>query len=426
MKSPAPRAAADDFELAQSTAMCRHLAARSRTRQTARWFNRHDPAPACSQRARPWSTPRGERATWSRVVPALANATTQPAGGGHRGRHNPRLRDNPRVGAHATDTCDGTPHLATTPPTGRRPVLEPPPMRANEESPKVTAFTEPVYAAEACSVRLRTGRNRLAVPTARELHRGPDDRLRVRRDVHLGGQLRRRDGLRRRRPADRWRPTTRGPSPRSRRRPRATTRRPTPISQVQGAPPGLAGATPGDRRGVVTAVPGPSLSSFFTGGGRLTGTTRRPREGVFVRAPAPGRRAGRRPGPVESASHRTGPKVASSQTQISDRVTVLACGPGVAPGARHVVPLGRRSPTWSASRACGDVPQDLVISEYFNFAASTRPSTRAAAERPGQFDSPTTVQSPPAHVGALADYAEAITVDDDRSQGPTPPYFRGP
>ena len=206
------------------------------------------------------------------------------------------------------------------------------------------------------------------------------------------------------------------------------------ISQVQGA--GAASPvvnTVVTVQAVVTAVR-PSLSGFFIeeeAGDRDDSADTS--EGVFVRAPAP---AGVTPGSVVQVTggvrEFTGSAngVPSSQTQISDRVTVLACGSASLPAPATVeFPLDAVSDLERVEGMRATFPQDLVISEYFNFARFNETVVGLPPDGRDRFDSPTAVQEPstPATSALLADYARRrITVDDGRgSQNSTPPYFPG-
>ena len=206
------------------------------------------------------------------------------------------------------------------------------------------------------------------------------------------------------------------------------------ISQVQGS-----GATSPlvntvvTVEGVVTAVR-PGLSGFFMeeeSGDRDSSAATS--EGVFVRAPAP---AGVAPGNVVQVTggvrEFTGSAngVSSSQTQISDKVTVLACGTAPVPAPATVeFPLAAVSDLEHVEGMQATFPQDLVISEYFNFGRFNETVVGLPPNGRDRFDTPTAVQEPntAATQALLADYARRrITVDDGRStQNPTPPYFPG-
>jgi predicted extracellular nuclease len=206
------------------------------------------------------------------------------------------------------------------------------------------------------------------------------------------------------------------------------------ISQVQGA-----GAvsplvnTVVTVEAVVTAVR-PSLSGFFieeeTADRDGSATTS---EGVFVRAPAP---AGVTPGTVVQVTggvrEFTGSAngVPSSQSQISDKVTVLACGSADLPAPATVeFPVDAVTDLERVEGMRATFPQDLVISEYFNFGRFNETVVGLPPNGRTRFDTPTAVQEPSTAGTAalLADYARRrITVDDGRStQNPSPPYFPG-
>jgi predicted extracellular nuclease len=208
----------------------------------------------------------------------------------------------------------------------------------------------------------------------------------------------------------------------------------TTISQVQGA----AETSPVAGKvvtveAVVTAVR-PSLNGFFieeeTGDRDTSASTS---EGVFVRAPAP---AGTAPGDVVQATGgvREFPGsangVASSQTQISDRVTVLACGSAPVPAPVTIqFPVAAVSDLEHVEGMQVTLPQELVISEYFNFARFNETVVGLPPNGRDRFDTPTAVQEPSTAgtQALLADYAKRrITVDDGRgSQNSSPPYFPG-
>ncbi|HTE74301.1 MAG TPA: Ig-like domain-containing protein, partial [Actinomycetes bacterium] len=206
------------------------------------------------------------------------------------------------------------------------------------------------------------------------------------------------------------------------------------ISQVQGAGASSPAVnTVVTVEAVVTAVR-PSLSGFFIEeeAADRDGSTATS-EGVFVRAPAA---AGVVPGSVVQVTggvrEFTGSAngVGSSQTQISDRVTVLACGTASVPAPATVVfPLDAVSDLERVEGMRATFPQDLVISEYFNFARFNETVVGLPPNGRDRFDSPTAVQDPSTAgtQALLADYAKRrITVDDGRgSQNTSPPYFPG-
>jgi len=205
------------------------------------------------------------------------------------------------------------------------------------------------------------------------------------------------------------------------------------ISQVQGS--GLTSPrvdTVVTVEAVVTAVR-PGLTGFFIQEEVADqDTSAATSEGVFVRTSAlPADLAAgdvvQVTGGVREFTSTTG--AGSSQTQISDRVTVLRCGVAdIPPAAVLQFPVTEFTDFESFEGMRVTMPQALVISEYFNYGRFNEVVVGMPPNGRSRFDTPTAVVEPgPAAVAALADYAKRrITVDDARStQNPTPPIFPG-
>lgn len=205
------------------------------------------------------------------------------------------------------------------------------------------------------------------------------------------------------------------------------------ISAVQG--PGAASPvvdTEVTVEAVVTAIK-PGLSGFFVqeelaDEDGLDTTS----EGIFVRAAAPaGVEVGdlvQVTGGVREFTSSTG--AGSSQTQISSGVSVLDCGPAAVPPAGVLeFPVTELTDFEHFEGMRVTMPQDLVISEYFNFARFNEVVVGVPPNGRDRFDSPTAVQDPntAATTALLADYAKRrITIDDSRStQNSSPPVFPG-
>ncbi|MEP6760237.1 MAG: ExeM/NucH family extracellular endonuclease [Sporichthyaceae bacterium] len=157
-------------------------------------------------------------------------------------------------------------------------------------------------------------------------------------------------------------------------------------------------------------------------------------EGVFVRTATPpaGLTAGdvvQVTGGVREFASTTG--AGSSQTQISDRVSVLSCGhvTDFPPAGVLEFPVAQFTDFEHFEGMRVTMPQPLVISEYFNYGRFNETVVGLPPNGRSRFDSPTAVQEPDttATTLLLADYANRrITLDDGRSsQNPSPPYFPG-
>jgi predicted extracellular nuclease len=210
----------------------------------------------------------------------------------------------------------------------------------------------------------------------------------------------------------------------------------TKISEVQGA----GASSPKINQvvtvqAVVTAVR-PGLTGFFIQeeAGDIDGSDATS-EGVFVRTTTPP--AGLAAGDVVQVTGGvreftgSGGGMTSSQTQISDRVSVLTCAHGADLPPEGVLELPVTSFTdfehFEGMRVT--MPQALVISEYFNYGRFNETVVGMPPNGRSRFDSPSAVQEPntAATTALLADYAKRrITLDDGRSvQNPSPPYFPG-
>jgi predicted extracellular nuclease len=210
----------------------------------------------------------------------------------------------------------------------------------------------------------------------------------------------------------------------------------TKISAVQGA-----GATSPlinqvvTVQAVVTAVR-PGLTGFFIQeeeGEQDTNSATS--EGVFVRTSTPP--AGLAAGDVVQVTGGvreftgSGGGQNSSQTQISDRVSVLTCvhGANQPPASVLELPVTDFTDFEHFEGMRVTMPQALVISEYFNYGRFNETVVGMPPNGRSRFDSPSAVQEPntAATTALLADYAKRrITLDDGRSvQNPSPPYFPG-
>jgi predicted extracellular nuclease len=209
----------------------------------------------------------------------------------------------------------------------------------------------------------------------------------------------------------------------------------TKISEVQG--PGATSPQVNQVvtvQAVVTAVR-PGLTGFFIQeeAGDQVGSASTS-EGVFVRTATPP--AGLAAGDVVQVTGGvreftgSGGGQTSSQTQISDRVTVLLCGTaGQPPAGVLELPVTAFTDFEHFEGMRVTMPQALVISEYFNYGRFNETVVGIPPNGRTRFDSPTAVQEPntAATAALLADYAKRrLTLDDGRSvQNPSPPYFPG-
>ena len=202
------------------------------------------------------------------------------------------------------------------------------------------------------------------------------------------------------------------------------------ISQIQGS--GATTPVPGSLvrvRAVVTAIR-PGLSGFFVEEEIADqDSSAATSEGVFVRANPP---AGVAVGDLVivrgTVTEFTGS--GSSQTQISSNINVLECGAASVPAPAVVeFPLAEADDLEWVEGMVVTLPQDLVISEYFNYGRFNEVVVGLPPDGRTRFDTPTAVQEPSTAgtQALLAEYAKRrITVDDGRStQNPTPPYFPG-
>ena len=208
----------------------------------------------------------------------------------------------------------------------------------------------------------------------------------------------------------------------------------TPISAVQG--PGDTSPVVGTVvtvQAVVTAIRPGLTGLFIQEEGADQDASDATSEGIFVRtfSPPAGLAAGdvaQVTGGVREFTPNSGPF--SSQTQISDTVTVLDCGDATVP-APGVLEFPVTDVTdfehFEGMRVT--MPQPLVISEYFNFARFNEVVVGVPPNGRSRFDTPTAVQEPnvAATTALLADYAKRrITIDDGRSsQNSSPPVFPG-
>jgi uncharacterized protein len=146
-------------------------------------------------------------------------------------------------------------------------------------------------------------------------------------------------------------------------------------------------------------------------------------EGVFVRGTPP-------TGTTEGDSVRVAGIVTERFGQTSiEQSAARSCGPGELPAATSVTfPLSAVSDLEAYEGMLVTFPQDLVISEYFNYDRFGE--TVVGVPLPGRdrFDTPTAVVEPGATAQALAAQypLRQILLDDGRgSQNPTPAFFPG-
>lgn len=146
-------------------------------------------------------------------------------------------------------------------------------------------------------------------------------------------------------------------------------------------------------------------------------------EGIFVSGTSP---AGAGEGDLVRVRGTAGESF--GRTQIS-AAGALDCGAAPAPGAAEVTfPLSSSSFLERHEGMLVMFPQDLVISEYFNFDQFNETVVGVPPNGWDRFFTPTAVVEPGQEAGALAaDYAlRRITLDDGRNtRNPTPPYFPG-
>jgi uncharacterized protein len=120
---------------------------------------------------------------------------------------------------------------------------------------------------------------------------------------------------------------------------------------------------------------------------------------------------------------------ASSQTELAGSPIVTACGPGAAiPPAAVVFPLLDPAELEAVEGMLVTLPQDLVISEYYNFDRYGEVVVSLPPEGWDRLYTPTAVVEPGQDaIDLAADYAtRRITIDDARSaQNPDPAIHPG-
>ena len=120
---------------------------------------------------------------------------------------------------------------------------------------------------------------------------------------------------------------------------------------------------------------------------------------------------------------------ASSQTELTGSPTVTECGPGAAiPAAEVEFPLLDPSELESVEGMLVSLPQELVISEYYNFDRFGEVVVSLPPEGWDRLYTPTAVVEPGQDaIDLAADYAtRRITIDDARSaQNPDPAIHPG-